>query len=227
MKKYKNIFLTSLVLTLLIFVSGILLNYGLDFVRVNVISDVMLAHELNTQAYVIEQEFTDFFGGARCDVMDKRIGSLKEEIHKVGADLGSYSRFSFFNKKNFDYLKRKYFLLELQFLSHIERLNKECSSSIVPILFFYEIDQMESERQGFILQEVSKLFKDNAVVITLDKDYKDEPLVGLLALKYNVTSAPTIIVDGIRKEGMVYDAELGALIQDVWDRQNEEISAEK
>ena len=224
MKKHRNIFLTSLVLTILIFVSGILLNYGLDFVRVNVISDVMLAHELNTQAYVVEQEFTDFFGGARCDVMNKRIGSLQGEIRKVGADLGSYSRFGLFNKKNFDYLKRKYFLLELQFLSHIERLNKECGSSIVPILFFYEIDQMESERQGFILEEVSKLFKDKVVVITLDKDYKDEPLVGLLALKYHVTSAPTIVVDGIRKEGMVYDAELGSLIQDRLDEQNERVS---
>ena len=115
MEKHKNIFLTSLLLTILIFVTGILLNYGLDFVRVNVISDVMLAHELSTESYVVEQEFTDFFGaGKHCDVMNRRIASLKEEIRKVGADLSSYSRFSFFKKQDFDYLKRKYFLLELQ-----------------------------------------------------------------------------------------------------------------
>lgn len=214
MVKHKNIFLTSLILTILIFVSGILLNYGLDFVRLDVVSNVMLAHELSTESYVIEQEFINAFGGERCDVMQKRIFRLKEEIRKVGADLGSYSRFSFFNKKDFDYLKRKYFLLELAFLNHIHKLNKACGQSFVPIIFFYEIDDDASERQGFILQEVSKNFDDSVVVITLDKDYKDEPLVGLLALKHNITSAPAIVIGDFQREGMVYEKEIIAIIRE-------------
>ncbi|MBW3001698.1 hypothetical protein KY338_00890 [Candidatus Woesearchaeota archaeon] len=220
MKKHKNIFLTSLLLTILIFIAGILMNYGLDFVRINVISDVMLSHELSTESYVIEQEFINTFGGARCDVMNKRIYSLKEEIRKVGADLSSYSRFSFFKKKDFDYLKRKYFLLELEFLNHIEKLNKECGQSVIPIIFFYEIDQDDSERQGFILQEVSKNFEDSVVVITLDKDYEDEPLVELLALKYDVTAAPAIIINGFKIEGIVYEKELESIIREQVNEKN-------
>lgn len=212
MRKYSNIILLSLVLTVIIFAAGILLNYGLDFIRIDVISDVMLEHELSTQAYVVEQEFISFFGGSRCDVMATRIASLKDEIRKVGADLGSYSKFSFFKKKDFDYLKRKYFLLELDFLSRIERLNKECGQSVIPVLFFYEIDDDDSERQGFILQEVSKNFDEFLVVLTLDKDYEDEPLVGLLALRYNVTKAPAIIINGFKREGLVYEKELEAII---------------
>jgi len=227
MKNKKNIFLTSLVLTILIFVSGLLLNYGLDFVRINVISDVMLEHELNTEAYLVEQEFTDLFGGAGCSVLNKRIISLKEEVRKVGADLGSYSRFSFFNKKDFDYLKRKYFLLQLRFLSHIENLNTACGRQIVPIIFFYEIDQEDSERQGFILQEVSKNFDDSVIVITLDKDYEDEPLVQLLAQKYNVTQAPSIIIAGNKRSGLVYDKELALLIQDNLENKNEAVLSEE
>jgi len=227
MKKHKNLFLRSLLLTILIFVSGMLLNYGLDFVRLNVVSDVMLTHELSTEAYLVEQEFTDLFGGASCTVMNKRIVSLKEEIRHVGADLGSYSRFSFFNKKDFDYLKRKYFLLQLRFLSHIERLNKVCGKSIVPILFFYEIDQEDSERQGFILQEVSKDFDDSVVVITLDKDYEDEPMVKLLAQRFNVTKAPTILTDGVKKEGLVYNAELKNIIQEQIQNETDAISPEE
>ncbi|MBW3004233.1 hypothetical protein KY310_00160 [Candidatus Woesearchaeota archaeon] len=227
MKKHKNIFLTSLLLTILIFIAGILMNYGLDFVRINVISDVMLSHELSTESYVIEQEFINTFGGARCDVMNKRISSLKEEIRQVGADLSSYSRFSFFKKKDFDYLKRKYFLLELEFLSHIEKLNKECGQPVIPIIFFYEIDQDDSERQGFILQEVSKNFEDSVVVITLDKDYSDEPLVELLALRYDVTTAPTMIINGVKREGMVYDGELSAVIREQVNGKDTEIHKEE
>ena len=227
MKKHKNIFLTSLLLTILIFIAGILLNYGMDFVRINVISDVMISHELSTESYVMEQEFINMFGGARCDVMNKRIASLKEEIRQVGADLGSYSRFSFFKKKDFDYLKRKYFLLELEFLNHIQKLNTECGQSFVPILFFYEIDQDDSERQGFILQEVSKNFQDSVVVITLDKDYEDEPLVGLLASRYNVTKAPAIIINDFKKEGMIYDKELSNIIQEKISGNNAAIPKEE
>lgn len=214
MRKYSNIILLSLVLTVIIFAAGILLNYGLDFIRIDVISDVMLEHELSTQAYVVEQEFISFFGGSRCDVMATRIASLKDEIRKVGADLGSYSKFSFFKKKDFDYLKRKYFLLQMRFLSYVEELNEECGQSIVPIIFFYEIDQMDSERQGFILQEVSKDFEDSVIVINLDKDYNDEPLVGLLAMRFNVTSAPAVIVNGFKREGMVYEKELDAILRE-------------
>jgi hypothetical protein len=227
MKNIKNVLLTSLLLTILIFISGMLLNYGLDFVRLNVVSDVMLSHELSTDAYLAEREFTDLFGGSSCDVMNTRIVSLKDEIRKVGADLGSYSRFSFFNKKDFDYLKRKYFLLQLRFLSHIEQLNKACSKSIVPIIFFYEIDQEASERQGFILQEVSKNFDDSVVVITLDKDYEDEPLVQLLAQKFNVTRAPTIIIAGAPFSGLIYDKELAAIIQTKIIDKNETVHPEK
>ncbi|MBD3303962.1 hypothetical protein GF343_02365 [Candidatus Woesearchaeota archaeon] len=227
MKKHKNIFVTSLLLTVLIFIAGILMNYGLDFVRINVISDVMLSHELSTESYVIEQEFINTFGGARCDVMAKRISSLKEEIRQVGADLGSYSRFSFFKKRDFDYLKRKYFLLELEFLNHIEKLNRECGRSVVPVIFFYEIDQDDSERQGFILQEVSKNFEDGVVVITLDKDYEDEPLVGLLALKYNVTRAPAIIINDFKRQGLVFDKELSAVIRGQVNGKDKEIFQEE
>ena len=175
-----RIIVSSLILTILIFAFGILLNYGLDFVRIDTIAGVMRQHELDTTAYLVEQDFTDAFGGNRCDVMNVRIAQLKEEIQQVGADLGSYSSFSFFKKKDYDYLKRKYFLLELRFLTLIQELNNECNRPYVPIIFFYEIDDDESERQGFILSEISQDYTQEVVVLALDKDYQDEPLLPLL-----------------------------------------------
>ncbi len=210
--KHKNVLLNSFLLTCLIFAAGILLNYGLDFIRIDVISTVMSGHELSTQAYLLEQEMAGLFGGNKCEAMAARISSLKEEIRQVGVDLSSYSRFSFFKKKDFDYLKRKYFLLELKFFSLVQKYNQDCGRSIIPILYFYEIDQDASERQGFILEDVAKSFDRQVIVLTLDKDYKDEPLVGFLAQKYNVTIAPTIVFDGVKKEGLTYTGELNATI---------------
>jgi hypothetical protein len=213
-----RIIVSCLFLTILIFALGILLNYGLDFVRISTIADVMSRHELNTAAYLAEQEFTDSFGGNRCVAMNARIAQLKEEIKTVGADLGSYSAFSFFRKKDYDYLKRKYFLLELKFLTLIEQLNKECNRPYIPIIFFYQIDDDISERQGFILADLSKDYEQQVIVLSIDKDYKDEPLVQLLAAKYNVTSAPTIIIDNQKTEGMFYTGGLNLTIRNLLRR---------
>ncbi len=213
-----RIIVSCLFLTMLIFAFGILLNYGLDFVRISTIADVMSQHELNTAAYLAEQEFTDSFGGNRCVAMNARIAQLKEEIKTVGADLGSYSAFSFFRKTDYDYLKRKYFLLELNFLTLIEQLNKECNRPYIPIIFFYRIDDDISERQGFILADLSKDYEQQVVVLSIDKDYKDERLVQLIAAKYGVSSAPTIIIDNQKKEGLIYTGELNATIRNLLRR---------
>src|SRR3990172_2671245 len=154
MDKKTKILGRSLLLTILIFAVGILLNHAFDAFRISIIEDVMIAHEIDTEAYRVERFFTETFGEEQCEIMVARISDLKKEIRKVGEDLGSYSRFSFFRRKDYDYLKRKYFLLELRFLALIQKLNKDCDKPYLPIIFFYEIDQDESERQEFILQDL-------------------------------------------------------------------------
>jgi len=213
MDEGKKILWRSLLLTILIFTVGILLNHLFDAFRISIIEDVMAVHEIDSEAYNVERFFTETFGGEKCEVMVARISDLKKEIRRVGEDLGSYSRYSFFRRKDYDYLKRKYFLLELRFLSLIEKLNKECGKPYLSILFFYEIDDDESERQGFILQDLSEDYDQQLVVLSLDKDYKDEPLVNLLASTYNITEAPTLVVDGIPHVGLTYTGELNASIQ--------------
>lgn len=207
-----GVVITSLALTVLIFALGVLLNYALDFVRIGTIAGVMSEHELGTYAYLVEQEFAGFFGGDRCTIMNNRIGQLKEEVRKVGIDLSSYGSFSFFKKRDYDYLKRKYFLLELRFLALIEQLNKDCNRPYIPILFFYEIDDDASERQGFILEDLSKAYKKQVVVLALDKDYEDEPLIRLLVAKYNVSTAPTLVIGDEKREGIVFEGELNATV---------------
>ena len=214
----KNVLIMSLVLTIVIFALGILLNYGLDFIRMDSIMGVITEHELSTDAYLAEALFSDVFDSNKCTVMNARINSLKKEVQKVGVELGSYSRFSFFNRKDFDYIKRKYFLLELQFLSLITKINTECNNPYVPILFFYQIDDDKSERQGFVLQEISKEYEDNVIVLSIDKDYEDEPLVQMLIQEYQITKAPTTIIGDIKKEGLFYSSELNELIKKKIDR---------
>ena len=204
---------TSLLITVVIFAIGLLLNYSFDFFRINAVLDVMREHEIGAEAYLVQQEFVSQFGGNKCRVMEGSIHNLQEEIRKVGTELSTYGQLSFFKTRDFDYLKRKYFLLEVQFLTQLNSLSTDCGSQFIPILFFYEIDNDLSERQGFILSEVGKVYENQVAVLSLDKDYEDEPLVRFLLQRYNVTKAPTIIIgDEIHLEGLHYEKELDGII---------------
>ena len=209
----KNIFFTSLILTLLIFSTAMLLNYSFDFFRLDSIVNVMQEHEISSEAYLTEESFIEAFGGDKCSQLKKRIEPLKKEIKDVGSELSNYGRISFFKKGDYNYWERKYFLLELKFLSLIERVNKECMMQHMPILFFYRIDDDICERQGYMLSKISDKYGDNVVVLSIDKNYKKEPLINLLILKYNITRTPTIVIGGeIKLERLVYFDEIESII---------------
>lgn len=210
----KHVFLSSLLITIAIFSIGVITSYLLDYARVAEVTSVMDEHELDTAAYVLNQQFLESFGGNKCDSMISGMYELKKEIVKVGTDLSNYgSKSIIFRNKDFDYLKRKYFLLELKFYSMINNLNDECGKQYIPILFFYEIDDPISERQGYILDDLSQGYRQQIAVITIDKDYEDEPLVKSLVDRYQVTTAPTLVIDNdmIINE-LIYTGELNATI---------------
>ena len=197
----KKIFVTSLILTISIFIIGLLISYVLDLYRMDEITRVIENHETDKTAYLLEEQFIDSVGGDKCGVMNQRFFDLKTDMHKVGIALTNYWSESLIKKIDFDYLKRHYFLLELEFYTLINKLNKECDTDYVTILFFYEKDDADSITEGYILEDISLSYKTNVVVLSLDKDYEDEVLVPLLVKSYNITKAPTMIINNIKVDG--------------------------
>ncbi len=215
----KSIFFTSLALTVLIFSTAIILNYSLDFFRLGSILGAIKEHEINYESYLAEEEFASAFGGDTCRILYNRIETLKEEIIKVGNEISNYGQISVFKKKEYEQLRRQYFLLQLKFLPLIEKANADCSSNYIPILFFYKSEDEKSERQGYILSEISKKFPKNVLVISLDAEYEPEPIILILLEKYNITETPSLIIGGrIRHNQLAYqdeiEPEIAKLIQD-------------
>ena len=114
-----------------------LINYSLDFFRLGSIMKVMQDHEISSEAYLTEESFIETFGGDKCETLNNKINLLKKEIEEVGVELSGYGQISFFRKNDYDYLERKYFLLQLKFLSSIGKLNRDCNAPYISILFFY------------------------------------------------------------------------------------------
>ncbi|MBS3175910.1 hypothetical protein J4457_01605 [Candidatus Woesearchaeota archaeon] len=209
----KKIFIRSFFIALLLFLVGVFANSLLDVPRLSLINEVMKDHELHREAYLTEKLFLTVFQGNECEHVSRRIEQLKEELKQVGIDLSTYSTSSWLHKGDFDFLKRKYFLLELRLLNLITGINQVCDSQFIPIIYFYQVDDEISERQGYVLDEISEGFKNQVFIFSFDKDYEDEPLLNTLKRKYKISQAPTIIVDdSLVLEGIHYVGQVNASI---------------
>ncbi len=211
----KTILLISLSIAILVFVAGIMLGYTLDNLRSNEILKQLRQSELNTESYLIHEAFIDAFGGDECTSLALRVKDMQSLVAKTGLQLTDYSDKSISKNKDFDYLKRKYFLLEIKFLTLIERLKNKCDEKIVHILFFYSKDDQDSIKQGYVLTNLNEIYGNSLIVLSIDKDYLDEPLIGVLKTKYGITETSTIIINGeVKKESFTSKAELQQIIEE-------------
>ena len=191
----KKMFMISGIITLFIFLMGFLLGWSLDKYRENDVLQNLRINELNTQSYFLEKDFIKNSENI-CEVLNSRIGNFRYLLNKIGSQLPSNEQKSIWqNEINLDYLKRKYFIAEVQFLMLLKDLKSNCGSPYVPIIFFYTKDNGESQQQGYVLTWVNEIYKDNVVILSFDKDYEDEPLINTLKLHYGVKSDTSVIIN--------------------------------
>lgn len=210
--KRKYLLITAMILTITVFLGGIALGWTLDHYRADELLENIKQSELITESLIVEESFIDHYGGDRCELLSSRVYDLQQQSRVTGKQLSEWGEGDTFQTKDFDYLKRKYILLEIRFFILLNDLKNECNSDYNTILFFYQKDQEQSIQQGFILDELSDNY-DNLIVLSIDKDYTDEPLVELLRSKYGITKAPTLIINKVKFEGFTSKAQIESAIK--------------
>ena len=106
------------------------------------------------------------------------------------------------NKQGFDSLKRQYILAEIKAWMFARKLKEECNETdIVTVLNFHSKDCSRCDDEGIVLSYFKDVFKDKLFIFSFDMDYASEPMVNILKKGYNITSAPTLIIENEKKEG--------------------------
>lgn len=209
----KHIFLTSLAITLLVFVAGLLLGWNLDTLRSNRVLEDLRTNELDTESFLIEQAFWEAYEGDDCSFAETRINSLSVELSELGQYLNSYQKKNIFEEDEFQYLARRYFLLEMRGYILYSKLKETCGLQNDVLLYFYGFDDADSERQGFVLDKAVHLRNGTLDIFSFNKDYEDDKALNTLKFYYNVTSTPTLVINGkTKKEGYTSYEELQELL---------------
>lgn len=205
---YRSLFISTVILTTVVFVIGVFVGYWIDRSRTGDVVNTFRINELDAQSYQIEQEFFELFGEYSCELASRRLSEMAHDLGEIGYYLVGYEKNSLFQRDDYDYLLRKYFLMEVRTYTLFMNMKKSCKSDDIIILYFFDPEDQLSVRQGNVLDVLVKGY-GNLSVFSLNTKYEGDLLVNSVKLHYNVTQAPTLIInDKQRIEGFATKDEL-------------------
>jgi len=201
-KNLTKAFFVSVAIGVLIFSLGLFVGYGLDVLRVKDVSVSLHEIELQTLDYITSQEFLDVFGQSNyCDILDSRLSAITPQLVELGQTLTDYEDRNIFSGDEYKLLKSKYFLLEIRAYTLFTKLKRECNVNENLILYFYDQDHEDSNRQGYVLDSLVNS-KKNVHIFSFDRSFE---IIKFLVDNYDINVAPTMIINEKEKfEGLTY-----------------------
>lgn len=201
-KNLTKAFFVSVAIGVLIFSLGLFVGYGLDVLRVKDVSVSLHEIELQTLDYITSQEFLDVFGQSNyCDILDSRLSAITPQLVELGQTLTDYEDRNIFSGDEYKLLKSKYFLLEIRAYTLFTKLKRECNVNENLILYFYDQDHEDSNRQGYVLDSLVNS-KKNVHIFSFDRSFE---IIKFLIDNYGINVAPTMIINEKEKfEGLTY-----------------------
>lgn len=204
----KQVFIITLLLLILVFAVGIIIGNSFSNQELKEINKIIRNSELSTESYLIEQElFKDF--EKNCELSKIRLSSLSSELWRLGKLLASQTAKQDLGEYNYDFLKRKYHLMQIKTFVLYYQLKDECKIEDKVILFYFSRNDPDSLEQGKILD---RLVADlNVRVFAIERAYAEELI--FLEQYYDITEAPSLIIDyEIKRKGLTSYNELKSLL---------------
>jgi len=188
------IYVSAFIATLMIFVIGIAVGHVIDTSAMGGISDDMssLSHKVSAVQLLMLMEGNS---SSSCPVYLSELGAIDDEVEKVGYRL-SYMEDE---KGVFDSeLKKQYFVLEAESYLLSGKAKTLCNDKSVLLINFYSNkDCARCREQGTeILKARDDLVSKVPVKLYSFDGELNSPVADALVAQYNVTSYPTILIDG-------------------------------
>jgi hypothetical protein len=196
-KLSKKKYLAAFVITLLVFTLGMLTGLLIEHAQVSNSRTIILEEKANLQSLQLQQQFI-MSGETNCQALEGLITYNIDNLGEKIAYIETYNKKGIFNEEEFKMSLREYFLTEIQFLSTLDKIEKECGKEVVKVIYFYD-DQPTN--QGAVLDYLKKRYGSQVLVFSFDSNVKEEPMIHVLMKTYNVTEFPSVVIDGTLYSG--------------------------
>ena len=208
----KKLFVITLILTILVFIAGVSVGLGLDYFRIKDVSNSFEKDRLDIESFIVEQQLLSSLEDKGCSVLKDRVSELSKSTYETGSTLEKYESVGYSNRE-YNLLKRENIILKVRLIQALDYLKNNCGENEHIILFFYERNNNDCVKQGYVLDELNKEENYKYNIFAFDSKFKEEPLISMLNKEYDIKEVPTLIVDGFKKEGYTSTGELKAILK--------------
>ena len=186
--RYVAAFLIGTGVFILVFVLANFISY-LEFQRITTMQ--------GKTAYGIFESKLDynFFSDDVCS--QEALTDISQQLGFQGAIIDDLERKLGKHDSNVLFQKKFYTLVELEHLDFILEYNEQCNATFNTIMFFYSNkpgNSGNSEETGRLLDSVYSKYSDSVRIYSFDVNL-DSTIIEKLKLKYNITEAPTIVIN--------------------------------
>lgn len=188
--RHRQVWLVTVLLVCVVFVVGVLVGNAWRSASTTEVSKVLKQSELSAESFLVEQELFSSFE-TNCGLAEKRLSSLSEELWNLGKVLSGPEARQELGAEDYDFLKRKYHLMQIRTYILYQKLQKDCEDNVNVVLFYFNKNNVDSGEQGAILDALVE--KYDLKVFAVEFKYSKE--LEFLEDYYEITDAPTIVVN--------------------------------
>lgn len=206
----KKVFWKAAVLTLIIFLLGVLLGYYLEKERISEIEEQYKNVEIEWADAKLQTLYYQLMSPLFCESAIKENLEFADRSYKEGLKLEEYEESNKIMSKMF-YEKKRYVLLKLEFWINSILLQEKCNAKYTNLVYFYKNEpnineKSEQETQSRILNNLKTKYGPQLMLIPLPLDM-NLTMVNVFRDTYNITSVPSILInEKIKLEG-IHDIE--------------------
>jgi len=218
-KVSKHKYLIAAAVALLIFSLGIMLGMVVDNERFRWVINKGEEQDVSYQSLQFQYLYLNTVIGSdneSCTVLRAQLEDTLSDLGSTLDKLVNFQQDSSLNKDDFDLIKRKYLVDNLEYWLFAQKAKRLCKSDLVTILYFYSGTKCDiCPNQGVVLTYYKKKYEDRLLVFPIDVDLEPkEPIIKILRKRYQIYNYPSIVVEDKMYEGVVEKDALGGIICD-------------
>ena len=202
-----NIFLKTAILTTLIFFLGLFVGIFISSEKVSELESEMHGLQMSIENIELEFLFLDTMKSKiSCAFFISEAEKLGEETGKLASQVERYENMQKIDDSEFKELKSRYTLTLIRDWLTLEKIKQACNGTYITVLYFYSNKNCDKcEDQGMVLSFYKEKLKSDIQIFAIDGDL-DLRIVSALKAAYNITTYPTLVINGKEHYGF-YDKE--------------------
>lgn len=196
-----RVYTTAAVITLIVFSLGVGIGFFISNEKYDIMKSDLESIQLQQKDIEMEMILTNSLGSNSCKTLNYEIEKTATQSAELGQKVSYYDN-EIIKNPDIGTIKRYYIINLIQLWSYWELFKKNCNSSVNTVLYFYAIKNCDDcQAQGFVLSYLKEKYPDKIMTFALDKD-EDLYSLNLIKNTYNVTIAPTLIINNKKYEGL-------------------------